>query len=215
MLAAQPAQFRESGTFTEDAVLLSALKKRQLAMEEEMHHGKREFASLRRELSRVHESFEQRIPTEAESASGRANEAEQPVREVRSTVENVREALSEVRELAERAQMKAESTEARLWRVARIEAAVSALRTAPVVPALAPLTQCPAVLPIASAPAATCSACGVPPATAATRIRRLRLNSPLTALFEADIKSRGRIAATEGVFASVARQLIIATQAHY
>jgi hypothetical protein len=40
-------------------VLLSALKKHLLEMEEEMRHGKREIASLRRELWGVQESFEE------------------------------------------------------------------------------------------------------------------------------------------------------------
>jgi hypothetical protein len=111
-LATQLSQFRESGNFTEDAVLLSALKKRILAMEEEMANGKRETASLRCALSRVQESLEQRIRTEAESASRRADEVEQRVGEVRSKVETVREALREVREVAEGAQKKAASTEA-------------------------------------------------------------------------------------------------------
>jgi hypothetical protein len=39
-LATQLSQFRESGNFREDAVLLSGLKKRILAMEEEMARGK-------------------------------------------------------------------------------------------------------------------------------------------------------------------------------
>jgi hypothetical protein len=51
-LAGQLSQFRESSNCTGDAVLLSALKIRILTMEEQLHHGKREIASLRRELSR-------------------------------------------------------------------------------------------------------------------------------------------------------------------
>jgi predicted nucleic acid-binding Zn-ribbon protein len=58
-------------------VVLSAQKKRILALEEHMHHGKREIASLRREISRVQKSFEERIRTELESASRRANAVEQ------------------------------------------------------------------------------------------------------------------------------------------
>jgi hypothetical protein len=49
--SAQLSQCRESGDFTEDPVSLSALKKRILAMEEEMHHGNREIASPRREFA--------------------------------------------------------------------------------------------------------------------------------------------------------------------
>jgi hypothetical protein len=45
-LAAQFSRFRESGGFKEDAVFLSALKKCILAMEEQIHDGKREIASL-------------------------------------------------------------------------------------------------------------------------------------------------------------------------
>jgi hypothetical protein len=121
-LGAQLSQFLESGNLTEDAVLLSSLKKQLLAMEEEMQHGKREIASLRREVSRVQESLKERIRIEVEKHVG----------EVRSEVYNLRNALREVRELAEGAQMKAESTEAHLGRVARLEAEVSALRTAAV-----------------------------------------------------------------------------------
>jgi DNA repair exonuclease SbcCD ATPase subunit len=137
-------------------VILSALKKRILAMEEQMHHGKRQIASLRRELSRVHESLEERIRTPAESRTRRAHEVEQHIGEAQSEVEDVREALREVREWAEGVQTKAGSTEA------RFEAEVSALRTAPVVPTLVPLTKPPAVLPIPLASAVICPACGVP-----------------------------------------------------
>jgi hypothetical protein len=60
-LSAQLSHFRESDSLTEDPVLLSAQKERIFALEEQMHHRKREIASLRRELSRVQESFEERI----------------------------------------------------------------------------------------------------------------------------------------------------------
>jgi hypothetical protein len=62
-------------------------------MEEQMDHGKREIASLLREIARVQESFEERIQTEAKSASGRANEVEQHVGEVRSEAEKIRESF--------------------------------------------------------------------------------------------------------------------------
>jgi hypothetical protein len=94
-----------------------------------MQQRGREIGGLQVELSgqlRVQELFEQRIQTEAESATRRANKVERNVAEVRSEVENVRETLREVRELAEGAQTKAASTEARL------EAEVSALRTSTV-----------------------------------------------------------------------------------
>jgi TolA-binding protein len=58
-------------------------------------------------------------------------------------VENLENALREVRELAEGAQQKAASTEAQLGRVGRLEAEVSALRTAPVVPTFEAKIQCP------------------------------------------------------------------------
>jgi hypothetical protein len=61
--------------------------------------------------------------------------------EVRSEVEVLRNALKEVKELAEGVQKKATSTEAQL------EAEVSTLRTAPVLPAPAPSAEPPAVLP--------------------------------------------------------------------
>jgi chromosome segregation ATPase len=121
--------FRESDEFTEDAVLLSSMKTGILAMEEQMHHGNREIASLRREFSRVQESLDQRIRTEEESASRRANEIEWHVGDVGSAVEKVREARREVRALAERAQTKVESTEAPLGLVARLEAEFSVLST--------------------------------------------------------------------------------------
>jgi chromosome segregation ATPase len=108
-LAAQLLEFRESGNFTEDVVLLSALKKHLLAMEDQMPHGKWEIASLGREVSRGQKSLEEGIRTEAESASRRANAVEQNVAEVRNEVENVREALREVRGLAKRVQTKAAS----------------------------------------------------------------------------------------------------------
>jgi archaellum component FlaC len=127
--AAQLSQFRESGSFTENAAFLPALKKRILALEEQMQDGKREIASLRRELGRVQHSSEERIRTEAESASRRANEVEKHVGEVRSKVETLRNALSEVKILAEGAKQKAESMEAQLGRVARLEGEVSALST--------------------------------------------------------------------------------------
>jgi hypothetical protein len=128
------SEFRKSGDFPEDAVLLPVLEERILAMEE-LESGKREAASLRRELSRLQESFEQRIRTEAESAIRRANELGKSVAEVRSDVETLRNALREVRDLAEGAQTKAASTAVQLERVARLEAEVSALRATPVVPA--------------------------------------------------------------------------------
>jgi hypothetical protein len=56
-------------------------------MEEELQSGKQEIASLRTQLSRVQESFEQRIRTEAESTNGRENEVEQHAAEVCSEVE--------------------------------------------------------------------------------------------------------------------------------
>jgi hypothetical protein len=122
-LAGQALQFRESGNFTVDAMLLSALKERILAIEEEMRRGKREIASLPREISRVPESFEPRIRTEAVSANRRANEVEQHVGEVRSEVEIACTAVKQVRGLAKAAQKKATSTETRL------ETEVLALRT--------------------------------------------------------------------------------------
>jgi hypothetical protein len=64
-LAGRHSQFRECGNLTEEVVLLLAQKERILALEEQMHHEKREVASLRRELSRVPESFEQRTRPEA------------------------------------------------------------------------------------------------------------------------------------------------------
>jgi hypothetical protein len=97
----------------------------------------------------VHESSEQSIKTEAESASRRANEVEQQFAEVRSEVTKLCKALTEVRQLAEGAQTKAASTEA------RFEAEVSALRGAPVLPAPAPLARPAAVVPMAPASART------------------------------------------------------------
>jgi hypothetical protein len=66
----------------EDEVVLSGLKGRLLAREEQMQEVKRQIASLWCEISRVQESFEQRIRTEAEPAIGRAHEVEQSVAEV-------------------------------------------------------------------------------------------------------------------------------------
>jgi hypothetical protein len=109
----------------------------------------------------LHESFDKTIRTKAESAIRQANEVEKQVAEVRSHVDNLGNALRGVRELAEGAQKKAESTEAHLGRLARLEAEVSALRTAPVVPALAPPITPPAVVPISSAPASTSPASAV------------------------------------------------------
>jgi hypothetical protein len=126
------SQFRDCTDSTEDVVLLS-----------------REIASLRCELSRVHNLLEERLRTEAESASGRANEVEQQVAEVRSEVSHLVNALREVRELAEGAQTKAASTDARL------DAELSALRGASVLPAPVPLARPPAVVPMAPAPAPT------------------------------------------------------------
>jgi hypothetical protein len=85
------SQFREFGDYTEDGLLLSALKKCILAMEEQMHHSKREIALLRRELSWLQELFEERLRTEAESVSGRANEVEKSVAEVQSEAATLRE----------------------------------------------------------------------------------------------------------------------------
>jgi chromosome segregation ATPase len=66
-----------------------------------------------------------------------AEEAQKHVAEVQSEVETHRNALKEVRELVEGTQKKAASAEAQLGRVGWLEAEVSSLRTAPVVPALA------------------------------------------------------------------------------
>jgi predicted nucleic acid-binding Zn-ribbon protein len=96
-LAAQLSQFRESGNFTENVVLLSVRKERILTLEEQMHHGKREIASLRREISRVQKSFEERIRTEPEPESLRANAVEKSVAEVRSEVDNLCKAVRKVR----------------------------------------------------------------------------------------------------------------------
>jgi hypothetical protein len=132
-LGVQLSQFRESDDFKEDAVLLSALKKHILAMEEQIQDGKREIASLRGEVSRqseIQKLFEMRVRTEAESATRRANEAQKNVADVQSGVDHLRCELKEVRKTAENAreiallsQNKAESTKA------RPEAAVSAPRT--------------------------------------------------------------------------------------
>jgi hypothetical protein len=123
-LYVQLSEFQASAGFREHAAVLSAIKERVLSIEEEMHHRKREIASLPRELLRLQEWFEQRIRAEAELASRRANEVEMHVCEVRREVEVIRNGLREVRVLAERAQMKAASTEA------RFTTELSALRTA-------------------------------------------------------------------------------------
>jgi hypothetical protein len=81
-----------------------------------------------------------------------AEEAQKRVAEVQSEVETHRNALREVRQLAEGAQKKAASTEAQLGRLGRLEAQLLPLRTAPVMPALAPPTEIQAVVPIASTP---------------------------------------------------------------
>jgi hypothetical protein len=110
-----------------------------------MQQHDREISALQAEVSRqlrVQESLEHTIRTESESASRQANE-----------VDILRNALREVRELAEGAQTKAASTEARL------EAEVSPLKTAAVVPS----NERPAIVPVASAPAATCPASPGPP----------------------------------------------------
>jgi hypothetical protein len=123
-LSAQLSQFRQFVDFKEDAVLLSALNGRILAMEEQLRHGEREIALLRCKVSRqsaVQKSFEKSVRTEVEHH----------ITEVRGDVATLREALREVRDLAEGAQTKAEST------AARLEAEASALRTAPAVPAFA------------------------------------------------------------------------------
>jgi hypothetical protein len=78
--------------------------------------------------SQAQESLESTFRKEAESATRRAHTLDEHIGEVRSKVENLCNALSEVRELAEGAQKKAESTEAHLERVSRLEAEVSALR---------------------------------------------------------------------------------------
>jgi DNA mismatch repair ATPase MutS len=98
----------------------NALKAKLQSLEERMQQHDGGIRALQADLSRqlrVEESIEQRIGTEAELASHRANE-----------VEKVRNGLREVRELAEGAQRKAESTEVQLGRVGRLEAEVSALR---------------------------------------------------------------------------------------
>jgi hypothetical protein len=90
--AGELSQFRESGDFKEDSVLLSVL-------EERMQQHDREIRVLQAELLgqlRVQESLEERLEREAERASCRANEVEKHVGEVRSEVEN---ALREVRAL--------------------------------------------------------------------------------------------------------------------
>jgi hypothetical protein len=140
-LSAELSQFRESGNFTEDPALFSL-------QEERIQQHDREIGALEAELSqqlRIHESFEERIRTEAESASRRAKAVEQQVAEVRSEVAKLCNALTEVRKLAEGAQTKAASTEA------RFEAEVSALRVAPVLPASAPLARPATVVPMAPA----------------------------------------------------------------
>jgi hypothetical protein len=124
-LSTQLSQFRESGNFAEDPALLSRL-------EERIQQHDCEIGALQAELSgqlRLHESFEKRIRTEAESASRRANEVEQSVAEVRSEVENLREALREARGFAEGVQKPARSTEAHL------RADFSSQRSGPVVAA--------------------------------------------------------------------------------
>jgi hypothetical protein len=98
----------------------------------------------------VQESLGERIRTEAESTSRRANEVEKHVGEVQSEVGSLRNALREVKGVAEGAQKKAESTEAHL------EAEVSAMRTAPVVPSPAPSTATP------PAQTSTASSAGAP-----------------------------------------------------
>jgi predicted RNase H-like nuclease (RuvC/YqgF family) len=105
-MSAQLSQFRESGNFTEDPALLSL-------QEERILQHDREIGALQAELSRqlrLHESFKERIRTEAESASRRANAVEQQVAEVRSEVAKLCKALTEVRQLAEGAQTKTAST---------------------------------------------------------------------------------------------------------
>jgi hypothetical protein len=52
------SQFRESGAFQEDVIVLSALNKTFIGNGQKKEHHKREIASLRREVSRVQESFE-------------------------------------------------------------------------------------------------------------------------------------------------------------
>jgi hypothetical protein len=96
-LAAQLSQFRNSADFPKDALPLSARADRLSAMEEQMHHGRREIASLRDELSRqsrLQESLEKHIS------------------ELRSEVGTLSTALSEVRERAENGHRQSESTEA-------------------------------------------------------------------------------------------------------
>jgi hypothetical protein len=123
-------QFKSSSDFKEDAVFLSGLEDRMRAHDDGI-------GALQAELLRqiqVQESLEQRIRTEAESASHRTNEIEKHVAEVESEVEALREALREVKEMAEGAQEKAALAEAQLARMGRLEAKVSGEKTTPFVP---------------------------------------------------------------------------------
>jgi hypothetical protein len=122
--------FRESGDFTKDVVLLSALKNHGLALMGQL--------SLQ---SRLPESFEREVPTKARSTTRRGNEVEKPIGEIQSDVDDLCVAFREGRVLIEKAseiatlsQKKTESAKSELGRTVRIKAGVSLARTAPVVP---------------------------------------------------------------------------------
>jgi hypothetical protein len=116
-------------------------------LEERMRQREQDLACLRCEVTRqscAHESVENRVRGEAESASRQASEAQEGVGAVRREVEDFRGLLREVRELAASArvialasqelsvgtQKKVESMETLLGRVARTQADMPAPRTA-------------------------------------------------------------------------------------
>jgi hypothetical protein len=115
-------------------MLLSALKKRILTIEEQMQHDKREIAFLRSEVSRpsaVPESFEERVRMEVEKS----------VAAVRSQVNILSIGLMEVRALAKAAEMMAKAADVQLRRLPRLEAEVSGLRIVPAMPIVRPAEQ--------------------------------------------------------------------------
>jgi hypothetical protein len=90
-LSVQFSQFRDSGGFHEDAVVLSVL-------EERVQQHDREIKVLHAAVAGAR-IVRAGIRTEAESASRRANDIEAYVGEVQSEAENLRNAFREVRTL--------------------------------------------------------------------------------------------------------------------
>jgi hypothetical protein len=150
------------------------------ALEEQMQQRDHEIAVLRCELSRqldARELAEREARSEPESAHRQESETQKDVCQIRSEVENFRDTLAEnartiallSQEVSKEAQKKAESIEALLGRVVRLEAEVSALQSAaePIPATMAELRRI------------------------SSDVRRLKIQAGMDSLIVSDVQARG------------------------